>query len=39
MTQEGLNKINPNHIKSVDVKKGEALSEVVIIGYGQKVKP
>lgn len=39
MTQEGLNKINPNHIKSVDVKKGEALSEVVIVGYGQKVKP
>lgn len=39
MTQEGLNKINPNHIKSVDIKKGETLSEVVIEGYGQKVKP
>ena len=39
MTQEGLSKINPNTIKSIDVKKGEALSEVIIVGHTQKSKP
>lgn len=36
---EDLNKISPESIKDVSVKKGVSLSEVRIIGYGKKENP
>lgn len=36
---EDVNKINPEGIKDVSVKKGVSLSEVRIVGYGKKENP
>lgn len=39
ISTEELNKLNPDQIKSVAVKRAKPLNEITIVGYGKKTNP